>query len=195
LGNVGLGANIGYGYGYGDFGFANVGFLPQYGVYNPGYYGVPTLFPSFNTGYYPPGVWPSPVVTQPIYPTPYIPEIPEAVDPGISPQDMILAAELARISEQLQALRNQQAAPVAVPAPQQQPQPPSTQGPSQEKPSAATVLIMRDGRRIETQSYAIADQMLWVFDQGTTLRFSMADVDVDATRAENSRRGIRFLVG
>jgi hypothetical protein len=171
--------------------------VPNYGyggypVFNGGYYGIPTFSTGFDTGYYPPGVWPSPVVTPPIYPTPYGNYPNEMIPPAITPGESALVNELARISQQLEELRNQNVAPVPVNAPPQV-EPPAGARQPQEKPSVPTVLIMRDGRRIETQSYAIADQTLWVFDQGTTLRFSLSELDVDASQKENSRRGIRFL--
>lgn len=82
--------------------------------------------------------------------------------------------------------------PQPVPVPSPGPGPSAQR--SQEKPSMPTVLIMRDGRRIETQSYAITDQTLWVFDQGTSQRYALTDLDMDATQKENLQRGIRFLV-
>jgi hypothetical protein len=128
-------------------------------------------------------------VTPPIFPEAYYQQ---QLQPAISPQEAAMAEELARISQQLEELRNQAAA-AGQPIPVPQPVPGPGAG-GREKAAMPTVLVMRDGRRVETQSYAIADQTLWIFTDAGSQRFALSDLDVEATQKENATRGIRFII-
>jgi hypothetical protein len=65
---------------------------------------------------------------------------------------------------------------------------------SAKEPSIATVFIFRDGRRISAQSYAVAGQTLWVFDEHAARKFAMADLDATATDQANATNGVEFRV-
>ena len=60
-------------------------------------------------------------------------------------------------------------------------------------PETRTVLIFRDGRRLETHGYAIVDSTLWTTYEDGARKFPLSDLDLDATRKENLQRGINFL--
>jgi len=65
---------------------------------------------------------------------------------------------------------------------------------SPETPSTPTLLIFRDGHRVEIQSYVIAGQTLWIVDETTAAKIPLSDLDLAATRRENLQRGINFLI-
>jgi ABC-type Fe3+/spermidine/putrescine transport system ATPase subunit len=69
-----------------------------------------------------------------------------------------------------------------------------------EPTSAATqkavpvILVLRDGRQIEAQGYALVGSTLWILDPQNAMKISISDVDVDATRNENLKRGINVVI-
>ncbi len=64
--------------------------------------------------------------------------------------------------------------------------------PNREMP--ATVLIYRDGRRVEVHNYAIVGQTLWTFNERVATKVPLDQLDLDATRKANAERGIDFVV-
>ncbi len=71
-----------------------------------------------------------------------------------------------------------QAAPVRISAP---------------SPQDPTVLVFRDGHRIEVHNYAIVGKTLYSFDSGTR-KYPLSDLDLDATRKVNDDLGNEFHV-
>ncbi len=65
---------------------------------------------------------------------------------------------------------------------------------SAKEPAAATVFIFRDGHRISAQSYAIAGQTLWIFNEHTARKYLIADLDAAATDQVNAANGVEFHV-
>src|SRR5215467_55616 len=62
------------------------------------------------------------------------------------------------------------------------------------EPAAATVFVFRDGHRISAQSYAIAGQTLWIFDEHAARRYQIADLDAASTEKANAANGVEFHV-
>jgi hypothetical protein len=64
------------------------------------------------------------------------------------------------------------------------------------KPSGSTpaVLVFRDGRRMEVSGYVIGDDKIWVIQNGNPVGFSLSDLNLEATRKENLKRGIDFTI-
>jgi hypothetical protein len=58
-------------------------------------------------------------------------------------------------------------------------------------PQDPTVLVFRDGHRVEVRNYAILGKMLYSFDSGTR-KYSLSDLDLDATRKVNDDLGNEF---
>jgi hypothetical protein len=56
----------------------------------------------------------------------------------------------------------------------------------------ATVLVFKDGRKIESRNYAIVGQTLWLFNESRATRFPISDLDLDATIKADDQRGIEF---
>jgi hypothetical protein len=64
------------------------------------------------------------------------------------------------------------------------------------KPEAAppTVLVFRDGHKVEAQNYAVAGQTLWIFSEQRARKVPLADLDLESTRKANDERGVEFAV-
>lgn len=62
------------------------------------------------------------------------------------------------------------------------------------EPAAATVFVFRDGRRISAQSYAIAGQTLWIFDEHAARKYQIGDLDAANTEKANAANGVEFHV-
>lgn len=67
-------------------------------------------------------------------------------------------------------------APAADPGPPQQP----------------TVLLFKDGRKLEVGNYAIVGATLFDLTPGHTRKIALADLDLEATRQQNDDRGVAF---
>ncbi len=59
------------------------------------------------------------------------------------------------------------------------------------KPREPTVLVFRDGHKQEVSNYAIMEQTVYVFDDGTH-KIPLANLDVPATVKANDDRGMEF---
>jgi len=95
-----------------------------------------------------------------------------------------LAYQVGRLSQEIEQLRQQQTITSYT-----QPPAPSQVAAEQRTP---TVLVFRDGRRMEIQNYAIVGQTLWVFDERAATKIPLSDLDLDATQKENRGSGFRF---
>ena len=68
--------------------------------------------------------------------------------------------------------------------------PPADPGP----PQAPTVLVFKDGHKVELGNYAIVGTTLFDLTLGHPRRIPLADLDLDATRLQNDERGVTFQV-
>jgi hypothetical protein len=73
------------------------------------------------------------------------------------------------------------------------PAPPAVTAQTEES-TPVTVLLFRDGRRIETRNYAIVGESVWVYSEQESKRYRLADLDVDGTKKVNSDRGVFFQI-
>ncbi len=60
-----------------------------------------------------------------------------------------------------------------------------------DQPGDPTVLVFRNGKQQEVNSYAIMGDALYVFDQGRK-KIALADLDIPATVKANEDRGVEF---
>jgi len=58
----------------------------------------------------------------------------------------------------------------------------------------ATVLVFKDGRRLEIENYAIVGNTLFDLGDGARRKIPLADLDLGATTKQNDERGIDFQV-
>src|SRR5579864_4763010 len=57
-----------------------------------------------------------------------------------------------------------------------------------------TLLVFRDGHKLEATNYAIVGQSLWIYTDQDSRKVPLADLDVTATKNANSDRGVIFQV-
>jgi hypothetical protein len=142
------------------------GFYPSYSPYSPYLYSAPVVDPS--------------MYAQSVYaesPSAYAqPSYVNTQAPGVSQSEAELSYQVGMLSQQVEQLRQQQA---------QQSAPASSS-------SMPTVLVFRDGHRLEIVNYAIIGDTLWALDASNSTKISVADLDLDATQKENRGRGLRF---
>jgi hypothetical protein len=115
-------------------------------------------------------------------------------------QNAVLSNEVSRLQAEVDVLREQQAEQAqrqqyALKAPTETPRPLPSTRPRQEAPAPPTVLIYRDGRRVEVSDYAVVGQTLWIFSEERARKIALAALDLDATRQANKDRGVEFNVG
>jgi hypothetical protein len=61
-----------------------------------------------------------------------------------------------------------------------------------EPPQEPTLLIFKDGHKVEVGNYAIIGATLFDLTPGHSRKVALADLDLDATRKQNDDRGITF---
>jgi len=57
-----------------------------------------------------------------------------------------------------------------------------------------TLLVFKDGHKVEATNYAIVGQSLWIYTEQDSKRVPLTDLDVNATKNANSDRGVTFQV-
>jgi hypothetical protein len=61
-----------------------------------------------------------------------------------------------------------------------------------EPPQIPTLLIFKDGRKLELGNYAILGETLFDLTPGHARRVALGDLDLEATRKQNDDRGVTF---
>jgi hypothetical protein len=161
--------------GYGHDGFAERGTHRYYGEI-PYLWGLyPNYYDSFlfdDSGYY----------DQPNYYSQYPEPSPNDGGYGPDPQTAYLTAQIEQLSNQLNAVEQQQEA-----------QPPSAQ---QTAPAAAPAvpltLVLKDGRHLQVQNYAVMDQTFWDFTSQPVKKIPLANIDIAASRQMSVANGAEF---
>ena len=59
-------------------------------------------------------------------------------------------------------------------------------------PQAPTILVFKDGHKLEVGNYAIVGQTLFDLTAGHARKIALADLDLEATRQLNDDRGVQF---
>jgi len=76
---------------------------------------------------------------------------------------------------------------------QGQGEPAQAQAPAKpQTPLPPTIIVLRDGRKLELSDYAVTDSTLYDLSNGRAKKISLAQVDVPATIKVNEDRGIEF---
>jgi hypothetical protein len=65
-------------------------------------------------------------------------------------------------------------------------------GAAAEPPQTPTLLLFKDGHRLEVANYAIIGDTLFDLTPGHARRVALADLNLDATREQNEDRGVVF---
>jgi hypothetical protein len=99
-----------------------------------------------------------------------------------------LAVEVQRLSDEVADLRDEEARRYS----QERAAAANSGASITAKEPAVTVFVFRDGRRISAQSYAIAGQTLWVFDEHAARKFQIDELDGLATEKANAANGVEI---
>lgn len=95
-------------------------------------------------------------------------------------------AEIDRLNDEVERLRQEREERNARPAAPSQPQ--------AKAESQPTALVFRDRHTEDVQNYAIVGQTLWVFNEQRARKILLADLDLPATQKANEDRGVDFRV-
>jgi hypothetical protein len=99
--------------------------------------------------------------------------------------------QLAEMRQDQEAQRNYAESQPAQ-APQSSPAPAASKSHDDDPP---TTLVFRDGKRMETQNYAIVGNTLWLMaDNGHMQKVPLSELDREATLKSNEDRGVDFRV-
>jgi hypothetical protein len=126
-----------------------------------------SYIPGFDNGYYGPPQQQEPAVTS---------------DNGSNSNDIQLAMQMQRLSDEMESMRDEQRQANAARN--------SGASLSAHQPAESTTFVFRDGHHIATQNYAITGQTLWVLSEHAAKKVSLADLDVVATEQANAANGV-----
>lgn len=105
-----------------------------------------------------------------------------------------LSNQMSQLSSEVQQLRYENDSFRSSLEEQRRPAPSSASTTTEAANEPATVIVYRDGRRAEVQSYAIVGSTLWLLSSARATRVAISDVDLDQTVKINEDRGVSFLV-
>jgi len=93
------------------------------------------------------------------------------------------------LNETVQLLQSQL---TAAQAQRSQPRAVEATAPSSQPPEEPLTFILKNGRHIAAQGYAIMGQLLWILTPGGSERIALSDLDIAATQRANITRGLSF---
>jgi hypothetical protein len=100
---------------------------------------------------------------------------------GSDPQTAYLTAQVQQLSDQLNAVEQQSAQPPV--AQQTAPAPP---------PAPPITLVLKDGRHLQVQNYAVMDQTFWDFTSQPVKKIPLANIDIAASQRLSVANGAEF---
>ena len=110
--------------------------------------------------------------------------------PPVDSTTQVLANEIDKLTEQVQQLTAERQAQAAQAPAFRARRPSSAGGNPPAEPS--TILVLRDGKKVETDNYAVMGATFWNFSAHPVQRIPIAQIDVSASRQANELRGIEF---
>ena len=121
----------------------------------------------------------------PVYTAPYY-QGAEQTPSTVAYQGGDLPRQVERLTDEVERLREEQASREQARQAALQPRP------SAEDEAAPTILVFRDGRRSEVKNFAIVGKTVWVFTEQRARKIPVSDLNVEATKAVNTGRGVDF---
>ena len=104
----------------------------------------------------------------------------------------MLGEQVERLSAEVEALRDQREQDYAAPMPRPRYNAPPMMQEDQTPTSAPLDLILRDGKRLKINSYAVMGQEIWDFSSQPVKKIPLANVDVAASRKATEAGGGEF---
>jgi hypothetical protein len=105
-----------------------------------------------------------------------------------------LAAELDRLSDEVERLREEQQETSSPRVPTERERLSHPQGAEKPDPGEPTILVFQDQHRQDVHNYAIVGQTLWIFTEQRARKVPVSDLDLEATRNANEEHGVEFRV-
>ena len=155
-------------------------------------YAYPYTYPYTVYPYYPLGLQSDFVYSEGAVQPSYEPAYMEQHDTGLQNEVYRLAGEVNQLQQQQAAQAERQQ--YALNSPTDMPRPIPATRPRQDAPEPSTVLVYRDGHRVEIHNYAVVGQTLWIFSEARARKIPLAELDLDASRQANEERGVEFSV-
>ncbi len=171
-------------------------YRPRYSVnfgfsYGYPYYGYAAYWPYYSYPY------PYAYYAAPSYPVTYASPDSDPAAQQLSQDVNDLRGEVSNLRDSNDQLRyelEKRRIPQDTQSQPRYPRPPVNEAapPAQETPS--TVLVFKDGRRLEANNYAVVGQTLWVLNSQQAQKYPVSQLDVEESRRLNAERGIDFAV-
>jgi hypothetical protein len=95
-----------------------------------------------------------------------------------------LANAIARLSDEVEHLREERQPPPALPA--------KPEAEKNSEPSEPTMLVFRDRHTQEVNNYAVVGSTLWILNERRATKVPLSSLDIDATTKLNGERGVEF---
>lgn len=96
-----------------------------------------------------------------------------------------LTWKIDRLTDEVERLRDQQAAG-------EKPQQPAIGRRSPESDTPSRILIFRSGQREEIQNYALVGDTLWILTEQRARKIPVSALEMETTKRENGERGLEF---
>jgi hypothetical protein len=105
-----------------------------------------------------------------------------------------LAAELDRLSDEVERLREERQEVISPPSRTERESMAHPPVAEKSEPGEPTVLVFQDKHSQEVHNYAIVGQTLWIFTEQRARKVPLSSVDIEATRKTNEEHGVEFRV-
>jgi hypothetical protein len=153
------------------------GFTWMQPYYAPAYYPVPSGLPTGLPAY----VQQDPLAAQRLVPNTF-------VIPGNNENTDVLMRRVQQLSDELRSLQTE----VATTDQELTRLRTFETPPATTTPAPPVVLVLNDGRVLETKGYAVARGRLWILTRSGSEQIALSQLNVPATQKENLKRGITF---
>jgi hypothetical protein len=160
--------------------------IPFYG----GYSALQPYYPgAIGQPYYPQAYYPQPYDFQPGYEPYRYDEHQSAVYDNLAAVDT-LERRVQQLTDEVKLLQAEVTASEAQVQTPIQMQRPEASRPAE--PAPPVILVLKNGKRLESQGYVIAGGTLWIITRSGSERMSLSNLNSAATQRENLKRGIEF---
>lgn len=97
-----------------------------------------------------------------------------------------LALQVQELSDEIQAMRDQQRS--------REPQKSTQAQPAEKDTGPNAILVFRDGLQLPVRNYAISGDTIWVLDKPATQKIALSKLDVAATQQVNDKNGLEIHI-
>jgi hypothetical protein len=106
----------------------------------------------------------------------------------------LLGEQINQLTAQVQELQNERAEGMAAPMPRPRYNAPPMMPEDQTPSSAPLILVLRDGKQVQMNSYAVMGQEIWDFSKQPVKKIALANIDLPASQKATEANGGEFPV-